>query len=117
MKIKLSYDVFDEYLKIRITGENPYEDVEELLMTIKRLFEQNNRHKVLVDANSIVIPSEIEKFRIGEMGVEVLGKRVRIALFTKPEYINKFFENVAVNRGGQLYVAGSEKEALDWLLK
>ncbi len=40
-----------------------------------------------------------------------------MALVTKQEYINKFFENVVVNRGGQLLVSSSEQEALDWLLQ
>jgi hypothetical protein len=31
-------------------------------------------------------------------------------------FINKFFENVAVNRGGNVCVSGSNQAALEWLL-
>lgn len=117
MKLQLSFEVFDEYLKIRLSGGNPYNEIGELLTTLKKLLEENNRKRILIDAVDITIPSEIEKFSIGEMGVNVLGGGIKVAVFVNPEYINKFFENVAVNRGGQLYVAGTEQEALGWLLK
>lgn len=117
MKIKLSFEVFDEYLKISLSGGNPYKEIDEILKTIKTLMDENNRKRVLIEAIDIIIPSEMEKFYIGEAGVGVLGGKVKMALVTKQEYINKFFENVVVNRGGQLYVAGSEQEALHWLLQ
>jgi len=117
LKIKLSFEVFDEYLKISLSGGNPYKEIDEILKTIKTLMDENNRKRVLIEAIDIIIPSEMEKFYIGEAGVGVLGGKVKMALVTKQEYINKFFENVVVNRGGQLFVAGSEQEALHWLLQ
>lgn len=117
LKIIISFEVFDEYLKISLSGGNPYKEIDEILKTIKTLMDENNRKRVLIEAIDIIIPSEMEKFYIGEAGVGVLGGKVKMALVTKQEYINKFFENVVVNRGGQLFVAGSEQEALHWLLQ
>lgn len=117
MKIKIAFEVFDEYLKISLSGGNPYKEIDEIITNIKRLIDENNRKKVLIEAIDIMIPSEMEKFYIGEMGAGVFGGKIKMAMVTKQEYINKFFENVVVNRGGQLFVAGSEQEALRWLLQ
>lgn len=117
MKIKISFEVFDEYLKISLSGGNPYDEIDEIISNIKRLIDENNCKRILIEAIDITMPSEMEKFHIGEMGVRVLGGKVKMAVIAKKEYINKFFENVAVNRGGQLFVAGSEQEALNWLLQ
>jgi len=58
----------------------------------------------------------MEKYYIGSLGAEMYRGRIKVAMLRKQEYINKFTENVAVNRGGQLYIVSDEKEALRWLL-
>jgi hypothetical protein len=47
----------------------------------------------------------------------VIGPKIKIALVAPKEFINKFGENVAVNRGGKLFVTHSFEEAEDWLMK
>lgn len=117
MNIQLSFEVFDEYLKIILSGGNPYNDIAEILTTIKRLAEENNRQRIFIEAIDIITPSEMQKFHIGELGSGVLTSGIKVAVFSRREYVNKFMENVAVNRGAQLYVAGSKQAALSWLLK
>jgi hypothetical protein len=116
LEIQLSFEVFDEYLKISLSGKNLYAEINEILATIGKLLEENHLEKLLVDAVNITIPSEMEKFYIGELGASIFGSRVKAAVIANPQYINKFLENVAVNRGGNLYVTGSEQAALGWLL-
>lgn len=117
MKIQLSFEVFDEYIKIHLSGGNPYTELEEILMTIKRLSEENNRTKVLIDAFDLPDVTDMEKFGIGELSAKILGSKTKFAMLRKPEHINKFMENVAVNRGVRLNILSDETKALRWLLK
>lgn len=117
MKIQITFEVFDEYLKIFISGENPYDEIEEIITTIKKLADENNRTKVFLDTMNVSGLSEMEKYFAGEQGAKILGHKIKTAVVSAPERINKFMETVAVNRGARLRVFGSESEALNWLLK
>ena len=116
MKFKLSFKVFDDYLKIHLSGEHLHSEINEILMTIKRLSEENNRTRILVDVWDFPDIPDMEKFYIGELGAKMFGSRIKFAMLRKPEHINKFTENVAVNRGGILYIVSDEQEAIRWLL-
>jgi hypothetical protein len=118
MKTQLSFEVFDEYLKITVSGkDDPSREMDELMMTIKRLSEENKRMKILVVAFDVPDVSDMEKFYIGETGANLFGFKIKMAMLRKPEHINKLTENVAVNRGANLYIDSNEQRALDWLLK
>ena len=117
MKTHISSEVFDQYLKIRISGENIYDEISEILTTIKRLYDENKRTKILIDGVDTPNLRTMERFSIGEMGLDVFDRNIKIAIFSKPENVNKFLETVVVNRGGNLLVTGNEQEARDWLLK
>jgi hypothetical protein len=117
LKIQITFEILNEYLKIFISGENPYAEIDEIITTIKRLADENNRTKVLLDTMNVSGLSEMEKYFAGEQGAKVLGHKIKIAVVSQPEKINKFMETVAVNRGARLRVFGNEPEAIDWLLK
>lgn len=117
LETRLSFEVFTEYLKVDLSGESLYSEIKDILMNIRKLAEENNRTRILIDAVDTKALSEMEKFSVGEIGVDVFGSKFKVAVIAKPETINKFLENVAVNRGGRVYVAGSEQRALGWLLK
>lgn len=117
MKIQITFEIFDAYLKIFIAGENPYAEIDEIIATIKRLADENNRTKVLLDTMTVSGLSEMEKFFAGEQGAKILGHKIKTAVVSPQEKINKFMETVAVNRGARLRVFGSEPEALEWLLQ
>jgi hypothetical protein len=116
MKIQLSFKVFDDYLKIHLSGEYLHSEINQILMTIKKLSEENNRTRILVDAWDLPDMPDMEKFGIGKLGAEMFGPKIKVAMLRKPEHINKFTENVAVNRGGILYIVSDEQEAIRWLL-
>jgi hypothetical protein len=116
LTIQVSFEVFDEYIKFCLTGDNLFAGINDIVTTIAKLSEENNRTKILIDAVNVSSPSQMERFHMGEIIASIDKHKNRTALFTKPEYINKFFENVAVNRGVRVTVVGSEKEALEWLL-
>lgn len=116
MKTHLSVELFDEYLKITLTGsDNPYAEIEEIYTAVMRIAQENNRVNILVDAFNLPDVSETEKFYMGKLGAKIFGARFKCALLRK-KHVGKFMENVAVNRGAQLLVTDNEKEALQWLL-
>jgi regulator of replication initiation timing len=115
--MQLSFEVFDQYLKIHLSGGNLYAEIGEILTTIKRLSEENSRTRILIDAVNVSGLSEMEKYFIGEQSANMFGHKTKAVIVSKPELINKFLENVVVNRGGRLRVLSSEQEALRWLLE
>jgi hypothetical protein len=59
--------------------------------------------------------SDIDKFYLGEYAAHSFRGKVKVAVVFPAEGITKFGENVAVNRGAQLAVLGTEAEAMSWL--
>lgn len=116
MKTQVSVEVFDDYLKIRLSGDNPFSELEEILTTIKELSEEHNRTRILVDAVDLPDVTDMEKYYIGTLGAEMYRGKIKVAMLRKQDHINKFTENVAVNRGGLLHIVSDEQEALRWLL-
>jgi len=116
LSIELKFEVFDDYLKVYISGKNLFDVINETLDAIRNKLTDSKRKKMLINVLDLIPPSEMEKFYIGEIGVGTFGSNIKTAVISRPQYINKFFENVAVNRGGIVYVTDNEKDALDWLL-
>jgi hypothetical protein len=117
LDINLKFEVYDKYLKIKISQEDIYAKVNEIITAMKSFLQENNRTKMLIDITESYPPSEMEKFQIAEIGAGIFERNVKIAVLAKTSNINKFFENVAVNRGANVYVTDDEKDALEWLLK
>ena len=121
MKPQLSYEVFDEYLKITLSAaQNPFAhiaDITSTIMTVKRLSEENNRTKILVDALNVPNIRDMHKIYLGTLVAATFGSKFKFAMLRKPEHINKFAENMAVNLGANVHVVANEQQALRWLLK
>ena len=74
--------------------------------------------KVLFDLRVMTGEMPIfDKYKIGQYGAELLPGTIRIAMLGREDQIapDKFFENVAVNRGLTLKVFTDKQEALAWL--
>jgi hypothetical protein len=116
LNTKISYEVFDEYIKFTLTSDDTFAELKEIITAIRNFADESNRKKILIDAVHTPNVKSMQRFQIGEMGIEIIGRQHKVAIIFTPEYINKFMENVVVNRGGSVRVVGSESEALDWLL-
>ena len=120
LKPQLSFEVFDEYLKVTLSGEgNPFahiSDINDTIMTVKKLSEEHKRARVLVDAFNVPNIRDMQKFYLGALVATIFGNKFKLAMLRKPEHINKFAENIAVNSGANVHVDSNEQKALDWLL-
>ena len=85
-------------------------------MTVKRLSEENKRTRVLVDAFNVPNVRDMQKFYIGALVATIFGNKFKLAMLRKPEHINKFAENMAVNSGANVHVESNEQKAISWLL-
>ncbi|HUN56214.1 MAG TPA: hypothetical protein VMU29_13770 [Smithella sp.] len=120
MKPHLSFEVFDEYLKITLSGEgNPFAhiaDINDTIMTVKKLSEEHKRSRVLIDAINLPNIRDMQKFYLGALVATIFGRKFKLAMLRKPEHVNKFAENIAINSGANVHVDSNEQKALEWLL-
>jgi hypothetical protein len=113
------------YLIVEATGPwNPTvrywspDRVKELIDLVNQRCRQLHYERVLLDMTAV--PGEPEyshRFEIGVYIAQVMPGRPRVAVLARPEGINKFGEDTAVNRGAVLLVTGDRNEAITWLLE
>jgi hypothetical protein len=118
MESEFSFAKKENYLLMTVTGDYAKEDFMAFADIILHGCEKENVKKVLLDAHNVSYTnlSTMDRFYIGENIANVIGPTIKIGLVAPKEFINKFGENVAVNRGGKLFVTHSFEEAEDWLL-
>ena len=77
---------------------------------------KSGQDRVLIDATDVTgkMP-DFDRYIIGTR-IAAACEGIRIAAVIRAEYINKFAENVAVNRGASFFVTSSRDEALQWLM-
>ncbi|MFK7757675.1 MAG: hypothetical protein AB8B53_12165 [Flavobacteriales bacterium] len=59
----------------------------------------------------------MHRFNLGEKFAEELGGKVNLAIVLRSEYLNKFGETVAVNRGLKGFATDSLEEARNWFVE
>jgi len=80
--------------------------------------EKENIYNVLIHALKVKgtnLPT-MDRYFLGETIAKILGPKIKLAIVWPGEHINKFTENVAVNRGTQLLIVGDFETAKEWLL-
>lgn len=116
METQLALEPEDGYLQVTLRGRHPSRTYPELLRSIRDEATRLGLYKILVDGRGLAAPpSEMDRFQVGVAIAELFGQRFKIAIVYRPELINKFVEDVAVNRGADLLVVGDEVRAIEWL--
>jgi hypothetical protein len=119
MKFITTYENLDDYLLVSIRGEWTEYAAKEVIEEIQSKAKSYGKVRVLLNLMDMTPPrprQEIVRFMTGKYMAEFWGHSLKVAGVWKQEFINKFAENVAVNRGVRLAVFADEKEALKWLL-
>jgi len=118
MSVKVKIEEKKDYLEVIVAGTFGLQDLKEVVDALKDAQEKYNATKILVDVSGLSGELvELDRFRIGEYAADVLSRNVRFAMLADDVRINKFFENVATNRGLNVIVVSDRQSALDWLLK
>jgi len=106
------------YLRVIIRGEYPSKSRRDVLSAVHAKMTELSYARVLADCRGLDAPkTEMDRFNLGVAIAEMVADRYRIAVVSKPEQINRFMENAAVNRGARLVVTSDEKDAIAWLVE
>jgi len=75
--------------------------------------------RVLVDNQQLTHPGEssFERYKVGVIIAREWGPYIKAAVMTKPEYISRYTETTAINRGANFMVFSDLEEAKKWLLR
>lgn len=116
--IQLSREVRDTYLLLSVSGNYPGKKAG--LEFIETLFLQaKNAHlsKVLLDLRAMAGHVQgMDRYEMGNKAGMLWDKSLKVAIVDRPEAINRFFEDVAINRGVNTRVFFTEEEAAGWLI-
>ena len=117
MGLEITITEESDYLCIRASGHYFLDNMKDLFTTIITKSEELGYNHVLLDINEVIgdIP-ELEKYLLGEHAALIWRPKLKMAVIARPENINEFAENVAVNRGANLHVLTGDEEALEWLM-
>jgi hypothetical protein len=92
--------------------------MKELVDLVNQSCRQLHYERVLLDTTAVPgEPEYFDRYQIGVYIAQVMPGRPRVAVLARPEGINKFGEDTAVNRGAVLLVTGDRNEAITWLLE
>jgi len=113
------FKIEEGLLLVRLSGTFP----NELLRSEQNLFQPLideslalNCKSVLIDATRLQVTfSTMAIFRAGEDVAVLSSFGLRVAIVTREEIIDPFFEDVAFNRGGTVGVFTDMDTARDWL--
>lgn len=108
----------DGYLGFVVSGEWVLEHVFELIDVVAAETMRRQRNRVLVDIRAVSgTPTDMDRYKWAVRASEVIGGRIRAAVLGRTNQLNKFGENTAVNRGGDVLTETDPEAALRWLLR
>ncbi|MBN2390526.1 MAG: STAS/SEC14 domain-containing protein [Anaerolineae bacterium] len=106
----------DGYLMVRVQGEWTADEFGQVMREAANIAQQRGFTRILGDARELAAPkTEFARFQAGQQAVKYFGFDFKVAVVYAEEFINKFAENVAVNRGVNLRIYSSLDEAVSWL--
>jgi hypothetical protein len=104
------------YLSIKVDGDYSLSTGQAIIDRVLAESLKNKQDKILLDLRDLngSIPG-LDRYELGEYASSRWKQPLRVAIIGKAEEINKFFENVAVNRFVRTFVVTDFHAALDWL--
>lgn len=118
MKSTHSFENKEGYLSLTISGEYDKMDFLAYAKLLKDTCDEERAHKVLVDNLNVIGTnvSTMDRFFLGEQLANVAWGKIKVAVVWPEKDIDKFAENVAINRGAYACVFGDIETAKKWLL-
>ena len=117
MNLNLAFREADRYLLVQVEGEWTPEAMKKAIEEVAQAAEERGHDRVLVDIRNMSGPKiGFHRFLAGEHAARAWGPlHLKVAAVYKEELINKFTENVAVNRAANFIVLSDIDEAIEWL--
>jgi len=109
----------DGVLLVRLSGTFPNELLRKPANAFQPLIDACATHgckEALIDATALQAKLDtLEMLRAGEDAAQMARLGLRVAIVTRPDRVDAFFEDVAVNRGGEIRVFTAPDAARTWL--
>lgn len=116
--IQVTHEIRDGYVLVALAGTYPGRQKGiEFIETLFRLAKEAQFTRVLVDIRKLSGNIQgMDRYEMGDKAGMVWDKSFKVAIVYRPEAINRFFEDVAINRGVNTRVFFTEEEATGWLI-
>jgi hypothetical protein len=106
------------YLHVFCEGDWWPAAVTEALRRVGETARRTTHTRILIDWRKVSPPiKEFHRFLAGLDVAGLLNWPMRVAALCEAESINRFAEDLAVNRGASLLVFAEKEDALAWLLR
>src|SRR5215472_3228570 len=116
---KVEFKLEGSVLHVRVSGQFPYEKLEQPGNAFQRLIDAcvaSQRNKILLDSRELQAKfSTIQVFRAGNDAVSLTAAGIWLAIVTRKDLRDPFFDDVVANRGGRVGVFMDINAARDWL--
>ena len=116
MQLEMQVQETNGHLSIKAAGPYSLADLRDLFDRVKAESETRADRGVVLDVTEVAgaIPV-MDMHVLGEHCSRVWKLQFRIAIVAQEDGLNKFFENVASNRGVQIAVVSNRDAASEWL--
>jgi hypothetical protein len=117
LNYKLASEANGEYLRVTAKGNYGFGRTRRLISVVRDLSDRHQLQRVLLDLTGVIgVPPDADRFDLGERLAQVFGSTCTLAIIGREASVNRLAETVAQNRGVELRVFFTEREALSWLL-
>ena len=116
--MEISFEKKEDYIHFKITGELYDSDDFHKMKDMCDITRQHGYSKILVDVRDFnYFLSTLKRFNISEYWVKISieSDYIKTAVLGDGEKMDKFTENVIVNRGGNFKLFTDEQDAINWL--
>jgi hypothetical protein len=116
MSLEIRTSTTDEYLMLKVSGPYNLTEFKSLILLMRVKAAEFGHIRVLADLRGVEqdVPG-YDRFILGEYYAKEIRYKLKMAVVGPPERITGFFEDVAVNRGGNVRIFSDEQSALRWL--
>ena len=116
MKLDLSFEDTGDYLHIRVRGDWARQEIIAGIRNVAERAQNAGQTRVLLDIREFSAPNnELDRFMAGEAIAKFFPSSFKIVAVRSADLMDKFAENVAVNRGANFMVVSDFDEAVSWL--
>lgn len=117
MSYEIHYHDESDFLRVTLSGIWTAPNAETALKSIREEADNRGFTRLLFDGRKLPqSPGEMTRFHTGESLAKYLPPPYSVAIWRNPEQIDRFLENVALNRGARVAVLACKDEAVRWLM-
>jgi hypothetical protein len=105
------------HVRFTFAGRYNYPDFSAIIRGLREECARRGMTRAVIDIRQVEgdIPGH-ERYDLGSQFAEVWGSRLRAAILSPADRINKLFENTAVNRYADVMVSHDEAILMQWLM-